>query len=153
MNQQRLNDLQENLDLLYEKLGMFEQELAICANANQKFELKQRIKKEIIPQIKGYEVEFWEIIAQDAGVYFENPDEQTATEVLATLQSEVTAIERVNSSTSSNEVMEIIRDIQAKLNEPEASASAKLKGTIPLVPLLLSCEVELDIEKFLFNKV
>ncbi|MGL4500349.1 MAG: hypothetical protein ACRCU2_14885 [Planktothrix sp.] len=153
MNQQRLNDLQENLDLLYEKLGMFEQELIIAANANQKFELKQRIKKEIIPQIERYESDFWVIIAQESGVNFENTDDQTVTEVLVSLQSAVTAIERVNSSNSSNELMEILRDIKAKLNEPEASASAKLKGTIPLIPGLLSYEVDLDTERFIFNKV
>ncbi|MGL4500794.1 MAG: hypothetical protein ACRCU2_17125 [Planktothrix sp.] len=153
MNQQRLKDLQENLDLLYEKLGMFEQELILAANANQKFELKQRIKKEIIPQIERYESDFWVIIAQNEGVIFENTDDQTVTEVLVSLQSAVTAIERVNSSNSSNELMEILRDIKAKLNEPEASASAKLKGTIPLIPGLLSYEVDLDTERFIFNKV
>ncbi|MCT7965365.1 hypothetical protein NG799_03330 [Laspinema sp. D1] len=154
MNQQRLKDLQDNLDLLDEKLGMFEQELIICANANQKFEVKQRIKKEIIPQIERYETEFWGIITtQDPGVVFENADEHTVTEVLTSIQSAVTAIKRVNSSNSSNELMEILRDIQAKLNQPEASASAKLKGTIPLVPGLLSYEVELDTEKFISNRV
>ncbi|MGL4503367.1 MAG: hypothetical protein ACRCU2_30175 [Planktothrix sp.] len=151
MNQQRLKALQKNLDLLYKKLGMFEQELAICSNANQIFDYEQRVEK-IIPQIRGYEVEFWRIIAQDAGVYFENTDEQTATEVLATLQSEVTAIERVNSITSSNEMMEILRDIKAKLNEPEASASAKLKATIPYNSRILSYEADLDTERFIFKK-
>jgi hypothetical protein len=52
VNRTRLADLEGILELLYEKLGEFERELIINANTPAKFELKQRIKREILPDIQ-----------------------------------------------------------------------------------------------------
>ncbi|WP_375493759.1 hypothetical protein [uncultured Nostoc sp.] len=40
----RLNDIKDILELLYEKLREFEQELIITSNKPANFELKQQIK-------------------------------------------------------------------------------------------------------------
>lgn len=61
---QRLDVLEEILEIQYEKLGEFQRELALEANAKAKFELKQRIKREILPDIRKYEVEYGQILAQ-----------------------------------------------------------------------------------------
>jgi len=63
-DQQRLQDLERNLQILYEKLGEFEQELIITAHAPTKFELRQRIKREISPSIRQQAVEAIERIPQ-----------------------------------------------------------------------------------------
>ncbi len=62
----RLDDLKDILELLYEKLGEFEKDLIINANTPAKFELKQRIKREILPSIRKYETEYWELYPQEA---------------------------------------------------------------------------------------
>ena len=63
---QRLAGLEGLLELLYEKLGVFEQELIVTASTPAKFELKQRIKREIMPSIRQYEAEYWELYPKDA---------------------------------------------------------------------------------------
>ena len=62
----RLNDLKDILELLYEKQGEFEKELVISSNKPSNFELKQRIKREILPSILKYETEYWELYPQNA---------------------------------------------------------------------------------------
>ncbi|WP_040483886.1 hypothetical protein [Lyngbya aestuarii] len=47
-DRQRLADLKDNLDILYEKLGSFQKELIISASEPIRFELKQRIKREMV---------------------------------------------------------------------------------------------------------
>ncbi|MCL2934306.1 MAG: hypothetical protein MGG11_19285 [Trichodesmium sp. MAG_R03] len=49
-NRQRLADLEDLLELQHEKLGEFEKDLALNASITAKFELKQRIKREILPK-------------------------------------------------------------------------------------------------------
>ena len=61
----RLNDLKDILDLLYEKLGNFEKELIISGSKPANFELKQRIKREIFPNIRKYETEYWKLYQQE----------------------------------------------------------------------------------------
>ncbi|HEY9598434.1 MAG TPA: hypothetical protein V6D33_12265 [Cyanophyceae cyanobacterium] len=63
IDEQRLNVLEDILEIQYEKLGDFQRELPINASTNQKFELKQRIKREILPDIRKYEVEYGQILA------------------------------------------------------------------------------------------
>ncbi len=63
---QRLEDLEGLLELLYEKLGEFERELIVTASTPAKFELKQKIKREILPSIRRYEAEYWELYPSQA---------------------------------------------------------------------------------------
>ena len=46
---QRIGQLEELLELEYEKLGDFQKELAITSSAPAKFELRQRLKREVLP--------------------------------------------------------------------------------------------------------
>ena len=62
-DQARLNDIKEILEILYEKLGYFQKELTI-ASQSANFELKQRIKREILPDIRKYETEYWQFYPQ-----------------------------------------------------------------------------------------
>jgi hypothetical protein len=65
VDRSRLTKLESLLDLLSEKLGDFERELIINNSAPVQFELKQRIKREIMPSIRRYETEYWELYPQD----------------------------------------------------------------------------------------
>lgn len=145
MNQRRLTDLQDNLDLLYEKLGVFENEMILSANANQKFELKKRIAKEILPSIRRYESEYWDLMPKEAIVISEEEAEVT----LVKVNEAVKAIERVDAAEYPPGMMELLQQIRSQLDDTGQAAAAKLKITLPIVPLLASYELEMDTEGML----
>ncbi|USR91257.1 hypothetical protein NEA10_00495 [Phormidium yuhuli AB48] len=147
MNQQRQRDLEEILELLYEKRANFEKKLIIADGVNQEFSLKQQLKRDILPDIQKYESEYWELMTQDA-VFVYDEDEQAAEESLRDVEAAVKDIERT--SPLPTEVVEILRQIRDKLNEPQKPASAKLKATLPLIPTILSFELELNISNKLY---
>lgn len=143
----RLNDLKDILDLLYEKLGEFEKELIINANTPAKFELKQRIKREILPNIRKYETEYWEIYPHEAIII---SDEQAETQ-LVKVEEAVTSIEQIPSSTYPSELISLLQEIRDKLDEPDKAASAKLKVVIPLIPAIASYELEMETEGLMYK--
>jgi hypothetical protein len=143
----RLNDLKDILDLLYEKLGVFEKDLIISANTPAKFELKQRIKREILPDIRKYETEYWELYPQEAIVI---SDEQAETQ-LVKVEEAVTSIEQIPSSTYPSELISLLQEIRDKLDKPDKAASAKLKVVIPLIPAIASYELEMETEGLMYQ--
>lgn len=146
-DQQRLQDLEKNLQILYEKLGEFEQELIITAHAPTRFELRQRIKREISPSIRRYEAEYWELYPQEAIVI---SDEEAATQLVRVEQA-VEAIERIPQAEYPPEFMSLLREIRTRLDEGDKAASAKLKVALPLIPLIASYELEMDTEAFMYK--
>ena len=147
MSQQRQQDLRRNLDLLYEQLAMFEQELIVAYDVGKKFALKTQINREIVPSIRRYEREYWQLQPQDAIAI----PEAEAEAVLLEVDREVRAIERVESDRLPPEVVELLADIRNKLDTPERAASAKLAVTLPVIPLLASYNFELDTESTLLQ--
>ncbi|MEM6838610.1 MAG: hypothetical protein AAF609_17365 [Cyanobacteria bacterium P01_C01_bin.120] len=145
MSQQRLSDLAANLDLLYEKLGNFEQALIISASPEQKFALQQQIKREILPSIRRYESEYWELYPEEAIVMPEEEAEQTVSEI----ERAVTVIERVDPVEYPPGMLDLLLDIRQKLDDLDSAAAAKLKVAIPIVPMLASYELEMDTENTL----
>ena len=146
-DRQRLQDLEKNLQILYEKLGDFEQELIITAHAPTKFELRQRIKREISPSIRRYEAEYWELYPQEAILISE---EEAATQLVRVEQA-VEAIERIPQTEYPDKLMELLEDIRTKLDEGDKAASAKLKVALPLIPLIASYELEMDTEAMMYK--
>lgn len=144
---QRLVDLKELLDLLYEKLGEFQKELIVNPHAPAKFELKQRIKKEILPDIRKYEAEYWNIYPKEAIVI----SDEEATTQLVHLEQAVDSIERVSSSEYPSQLIPLLQDIRTKLNDLDKTASAKLKVTLPLIPAIASYELEMDTEGLMYR--
>lgn len=142
----RLNDLKDILDLLYEKLGAFEKDLIISANTPAKFELKQRIKREILPDIRKYETEYWELYPPEAIVI---SDEEAETQ-LVKVEEAVTSIEQIPSSNYPSELISLLQEIRDKLDEDKA-ASAKLKVVIPLIPAIASYELEMETEGLMYR--
>ena len=142
----RLNDLKDILDLLYEKLGEFEKELIINSSKPANFELKQRIKREIFPDIRKYETEYWELYPQQAIII---SDEEAETQ-LVKVEEAVTSIEQIPSSTYPLELISLLQEIRDKLDEDKA-ASAKLKVVIPLIPAIASYELEMETEGLMYR--
>jgi len=48
-------------------------------------------------------------------------------------------------------MLNLLEEIKQKLNEPGKSAAAKLKVTLPIIPMVASYDLELDTENFLVN--
>ncbi|NEP54657.1 MAG: hypothetical protein F6K65_40040 [Moorea sp. SIO3C2] len=144
---QRLVDLKNNLELLYEKLGSFEKELIISPSAPAKFELKQRIKREIFPSIRRYEAEYWELYPQEAILI---SDEEAQIQ-LAQVKQAVESLERIPPVEYPPELVQLLQDIRSKLEEGEKAASAKLKVMLPLIPAIASYELEIDTEGFMYK--
>lgn len=149
-NQQRLEALEEILELEYEKLGEFQKEIAMIASAPAKFELKQRLKREVIPEIRKYEAEYGELLSQQvqevkAVVISDAEAESAITEVVQAVQQiEIQAAENYP-----EELIRLLTELREKLDDPGKSAAAKLKVALPIIPLVASYELEMDTEAFM----
>ena len=146
-DRQRLVDLKELLDLLYEKLGEFQRDLIVNSHTPARFELKQRINREILPSIRKYEAEYWNIYPKEAIVI---SDEEAKTQ-LVHLEQAVESIERVSSGEYPAQLIPLLQDIRTKLNDLDKTASAKLKVTLPLIPAIASYELEMDTEGLMYQ--
>ena len=145
-DRQRLAYLEDNLEILYEKLGEFEQELIISSSQPAKFELKQRIKREILPNIRRYEAEYWELYPKEAIII---SDEEAASQLVKVEQA-VESIDRI-SLTFDPELIPLLQDIRAELEEQNKAASAKLKVVLPLIPMIASYELVIETEGLMYK--
>lgn len=146
-DRQRLAYLEDNLEILYEKLGEFEQELIISSSQPAKFELKQRIKREILPDIRRYEAEYWELYPKEAIII---SDEEAASQLVKVEQA-VESIDRISLTFYPRELIPLLQDIRAELEEQNKAASAKLKVVLPLIPMIASYELEIETEGLMYK--
>lgn len=146
-DRQRLADLEDILKILYEQLGEFEQELIISSSKPAKFELKQRIKREILPNIRRYEAEYWEIYPKEAIII---SDEEAASQLVKVEQA-VESIDRISLTFYHRELIPLLQDIRAELEEQNKAASAKLKVVLPLIPMIASYELEIETEGLMYK--
>lgn len=114
---------------------------------------KERIKLQITDLKKlmqPYEQEYWKILSEQSGTI--EISEQEAQLVVTDIVNQVRKIE-VSSSTYPDEALMLLGEIRDKLNQPDKSAAAKLKGVISSIPPFvgISYEAELDTENFLRN--
>lgn len=136
---QRADELLDLLDLLYQKLGMFDRELVISNSAPAKFELNQRIKREILPSIRAYEAEYWSLYPVEEIVV----PEQDAERHLQQIENAVAEIEQASVSRYPAGLVPLLEDVHTKLSENKPP-SAKLKVAIPLIPAIATYEFELE---------
>ena len=64
-----------------EKLSNFQKELIISSNPSIQFELRQRIKKEILPSIRKYESEYWQIYSKEDFYFSEEESQKQLSEI------------------------------------------------------------------------
>ena len=140
---QRLADLEKTIEILYDRLGYFEKELAIIPpGSDKKFEIQQRIKTEVLPDIRRHEKEYWELYPMQEVVI---PEDQAASQLVQVEQA-VTSLEQGSFAEYPPEMFALLQEIRASLDGLERSASAKLKVAIPLIPAIASYELEMDTE-------
>ena len=134
------------MDIQYDKLHEYEKALAM-SSGSEKISLKLSMKKEIVPELKKYEKEYAELLAE--GVDEDANAEDEAAPIVAELVAATSDLERYRQAKAPEEMLQLLNEIRAKLEEPGTSAAAKLKVTLPIIPLLASYELELDTENFL----
>ncbi|HAZ49820.1 MAG TPA: hypothetical protein DDW76_17480 [Cyanobacteria bacterium UBA11369] len=96
--------------------------------------------------VRVYQREYWEKLAQQKNFYI--LEELDASNAIVEAQTEVVQVIESNPNVN-NELMYLLREILAKLNEPGTPAAGKVKLALPLIPGILSYEVELDTENSL----
>lgn len=141
-NRNRLAELEELLALEYEKLHEFEKELTLADSPSQRISIRQRIKHELTPRLRKLEQEYaYQLIAGSEGA---RVPEDEAEALVVSLDSAVAT----TPSDAPQNMVKLLEDVRTKLAEPGRTASAKLKVTLPIIPLLASYEMELDTEGF-----
>ena len=142
-NHQRLADLEDIIKRHYDRLGNWQKELAIIPpGSDKKFEIQQRIKRELLPEIRRYEKKYWELYPMEEVVI---PEDEAASQLVQVEQA-VTSLEQGSFAEYPPEMLALLAEIRARLDGLERSASAKLKVAIPLIPAIASYELEMDTE-------
>ena len=143
----RLAEIEKELELRYETLNEAKKRLAMTDDILAKIALRQRIREEVLPELRQCEAEYWDILAQEAG--FCTVEEVDARNAIVEVVGEVEQIENQPATNYPDELMRLLREIRDKLNEPGTPAAAKAKLALPLIPGILAYEVELDTENTL----
>lgn len=143
----RLAEIEKELELKYEILNGAKKRLAMTDEIFAKTAIQQRIREEVIPEIRQCEAEYWDILAQESA--FSTVEEVDARNAIVEVVGQVEQIENQPATNYPDELMRLLREIRDKLNEPGTPAAAKAKFILPLVPGILAYEVELDTENTL----
>jgi hypothetical protein len=147
MTNDRLSQIEKSLGILREQQAALEQE-ALLYSGLPKIRADQQIQEEIKPKIREYEREYRQILeAASARLEISEPDAEI---IIAEIVEGVTQLEAQPINPDVAEVLQILREIRDKLNQPGTTAAAKLKGVISSIPPFVgvSYEAELDTENF-----
>lgn len=140
-NARRLHELEELLDIQYDISHEFEKQIAIADGASR-ITLKQRFKREVTPELRKLEQEYAELLAD--GVPAEAIHEADADALVGELSKATNTILQSVPANAPQEMVRLLGEIKAKLSEPNESASAKLKLSLPLIPAICSYEIEVE---------
>jgi len=140
MSAKELKSLEKNIERLREQISGA-QEAFVLAEILNKPRIKQVIGT-LREELRDFEQEKWDLIAQI-----------TSTSDIANDEAELIVAEIVADVANppddvSADILALLQNILAKLNEPDKNAAAKLKGAISLFPPFVSViyEAELDTE-------
>jgi hypothetical protein len=142
-SKQRLASLEKTLKLRYEALNKAEEDLAMTTDTFEVTRIEQRIRERVLPKIRKYEREYWDILAAEAPSC--EVAEVDASQAIVKVVQEVELIQS-QPNKYPYELMDKLQEILDKLNERDTAAAAKLKAALHLVPGIISYEVELDTE-------
>ena len=142
--EQRLAQLENLLELDYEKLVEHEEELSITSSPSSRNEARQRIKREIMPRIRKYEAEYWVLLNEIPSI-----SGITEAEAQAAITTIIQEAEIIQNQPMPNEILQKLQEILNKLNEPGTAAAAKAKFALNLIPGIFAYEFELDTENAL----
>lgn len=137
--QRRLRELEALLATYDDKRAIFEQALAIEDSVPKQFSLGRELKN-LHSELTKLEIEYAEILAR---IEDKHLPEAEAVQLLGELESAVRSLERSKQELP-DQMRDLIREMRKHFAAPEKTATAKLKLSLPIVPLLASLEFELD---------
>lgn len=140
-NPKRLKELEELLEIEYEKSHEFEKEIGLSDGASR-ITLRQRFRRDVTPRLRELEQEYAEMLV--AGVPTAQIPEAEAGDIVNELSVATNTILEKAPSDAPGEMVRLLGEIKDKLSEPEAAASTKLKLSLPIIPAICSYEVELE---------
>jgi HEAT repeat protein len=129
-------DLEENLRNLYEQLAG-QREAKILAEDAEKTRIEQKIRKKK-EEIGQCEQEYVQALAQQ--LRRQDLPESIAETVVGELVDEIENLPQVQN----DELKALLQQILVELKKPETPAAAKLKVAIPIVPGVVTYELEGD---------
>ena len=147
---QRFNVVVKHLKTLNEKLDRFQHALNISSSKEKKFELEKQIDQEILPRICRYEAEYWALYPQKYMEAIIISDDEAQPKLLQ-IEQAVESIEHIPNTEYPDELLLLLQDIRAKLNDLDKPAAAKLKVALPLIPAIASYELEMDTEGVMYK--
>ena len=139
MSFDRLTAIQETLTDLYEQLAGQEKAWRLAEDA-EKTRLKQKIREKW-QEIREYEGKYTQTLAQQ--VKHQELPEAVAQTITVELVDELEVLAPL---AQRDEVKALLQQILAALQKPATPAAAKLKVAIPIIPNLVSYEMEGDTE-------
>lgn len=148
----RLSELEQNLKSLYEQRYALEQGALLTPDDEKRIQNEQKIRDKIRPKIRKYEEEYLQELKQRAvTLTFGEADAEAVIDVVA---QEVATVERQVSTYPDeyrDQVIQLLQEIKTKLEAPQPTAAAKLKGVLSSIPpfIGISYEAEIDTENFL----
>ncbi|MGD1853916.1 MAG: hypothetical protein ACFB2W_06640 [Leptolyngbyaceae cyanobacterium] len=142
ISQDRLADIQSNLNRLYEQLAGEEEAFLLEEEAN-KTRIQQKMQK-TWQRIRTFEQEYVQRFSQK--IKRDELSEPLAKEIAANLVDEIEVLEAIEKR---DEVGTLLRQILTELNKPQIPASAKLKVAIPIIPNIISYDLEGDTESIM----
>lgn len=147
LSSERLANLEKILNLHYEKLNQAQKRLAITDEIFTKTAIQQKIREEILPELRQSEAEYWQLLAQQARST--TVAEADASNAIIEVESQV--VQLMSNTSYPDQLMRLLEEIRNQLNKPENPAAAKAKLALNLIPGILSYEVELNTTTALKN--
>ncbi|GBE73231.1 hypothetical protein myaer87_04580 [Microcystis aeruginosa NIES-87] len=128
-----LQNLDKNIQRLKQQLAGKRDTLVKIA-PEEEVRIKQQIE-DLRRKIRDFEREKWDLIASDS----QEASFPDAEVMVAEIVTELTAITtEPPDQLASPQILELLNQILAKLNQPERSAAAKLKAALSTIPPFVS---------------
>ena len=138
----RIQPIFENLQLLYEQLDAAEKAAIREVNAISRKKYEQEIRDTLLPDVRKYEQQY--AIALSQQVKKQDPILEP---IAATIVGElVDEIEMIQPIAKTDEMRSMLQEILVELRKSDVPASAKLKIAIPIIPNVVTYELEGDTE-------
>lgn len=141
----RLSHLQSEVQSYYKQLAGREKAKRLARFEDK--ELLQQQIDELKKELSSVERDYWlRWRTEIAGLTIPEVDAEI---VASELVGEVESLEIEPAVQSNAELMKVLQEIKAELSKPGIPAAGKLKAAIPLLPGVISYEMELDTEGLL----
>ncbi|MDB9405838.1 hypothetical protein PN472_12975 [Microcystis aeruginosa CS-1036] len=128
-----LQNLDKNIQRLKEQLAG-KRDILVIIGPEEQVRIKQQIE-DLRRLIRDFEREKWDLVASES----QESSFPDAEVMVAEIVTELTAITKEPPlELASAQILELLNQILAKLNQPERSAAAKLKAAISTIPPFVS---------------